>query len=108
LYSSLEDWLRPDEIGNPQDLGQRAVLPLSYIGGPQHQQQQYQDAMAIARFFKKINLFITMTANLNWPGITRELFPGQSSYDRLDLVTHVFKLKKQELLDDIYKRNVFG
>ena len=26
LYSGLEDWLRPDELGNPQDLGQRVVL----------------------------------------------------------------------------------
>jgi hypothetical protein len=29
LYSGLEDWLRADEIGNPQDLGQWAVLPSS-------------------------------------------------------------------------------
>lgn len=108
LYSGLEDWLRPDEIGNPQDLGQRAVLPSSYIGGPRHQQQRYQDAMAIARFFQKIDLFITMTANPNWPEITRELLPGQSSYDRPDLVARVFKLKKQELIDDVYKRSIFG
>jgi hypothetical protein len=100
--------LRADEIGNPQDLGQRAVLPSSYIGGPRHQQQRYQDAMAIARFFKKIDLFITMTANPNWDEINRELFPGQTSYDRPDIVARVFKLKKQELIDDIYKRNIFG
>jgi hypothetical protein len=108
LYSGLEDWLRADEIGNPQDLGQRAVLPSSYIGGPRHQQQRYQDAMAIARHFHKIDLFITMTANPNWNEITRELFPGQTSYDRPDLVARVFKQKKQELIDDIYKRQVFG
>ena len=108
LYSGLEDWLRPDEIGNPQDLGRRAVLPLSYIGRPRHQQQRYQDAMAITRFFHKVDLFITMTANPNWPKITRELLPTQSSYDRPDLITCVFKLKKQELIDDIYKRHIFG
>jgi hypothetical protein len=108
LYSGLEDWLRPDKIGNPQDLGQWVVLLLSYIGGPRHQQQQYQDAMAIARFYKKIDLFITMTANPSWPKITRELFPGQTSYDCPNLVARVFKLKKQELIDDIYKRNILG
>jgi hypothetical protein len=108
LYSGLEDWLKADEIGNPQDLGQRVVLPSSYIGGPRHLQQRYQDAMAIARFFRRIDLFITMTANPNWVEIARELFPGQTSYDRPDLVARVFKLKKQELLDDIYKRNIFG
>ena len=34
LYSGLEDWLTVDDIGNPQELGMRTVLPLSYIGGP--------------------------------------------------------------------------
>ena len=108
LYSGLEDWLRADEVGNPQELGQRAVLPSSYIGGPRHLQQRYQDAMAVARFFKRIDLFITMTANPNWDEITRELLPGQTSYDRPDLVARVFKMKKEELIDDIYKKNIFG
>ena len=108
LYSGIEDWLAADEIGNPEDLGKRVVLPSSYIGGPRHQQQQYQDAMAIARFFKKIDLFITMTANPKWPEITRELFPGQTSYDRPDIVARVFRLKKDELINDIYKHHIFG
>jgi hypothetical protein len=73
LYSGLEDLANGDEIGNPQDLGKRMVLPSSYIGGPRHQQQRYQDAMAIARFFKRIDLFITMTANPRWDEIVREL-----------------------------------
>ena len=54
LYSCLEDWLRIDEVGNPQELGQQAVLPSSYIGGPQHLQQHYQDAMAIMRFSRDL------------------------------------------------------
>jgi len=108
LYSGLEDLANGDEIGNPQDLGKRMVLPSSYIGGPRHQQQRYQDAMAIARFFKRIDLFITMTANPRWDEIVRELLPGQTSYDRPDLVARVFKQKKQELIDDVYKRKIFG
>ena len=84
------------------------MLPSSYIGGLRHLQQRYQDTMAIARFFKRIDLFITMTANPNWDEIAWELLPGQTSYDRPDLVARVFKLKKQDLLDDIYKRNIFG
>ena len=108
LYSGFEDWLAGDEIGNPDDLGQRVVLPSSYIGGPRHLQQQYQDAMTIARFFQKIDLFITMTANPSWDEISRELLPGQTSYDRPDIVARVFKLKKEELLNDIYKKQIFG
>jgi len=71
-------------------------------------QQRYQDAMAVARYFGNVDLFITMTTNPDWPEIRRELLPGQTSYDRPDLVAHVFKLKLQELIDDIYKRKVFG
>ena len=108
LYSGFEDWISADEVGNPQDLGRRVLLPSSYIGGPRHQQQQYQDAMAIARFFKKIDLFITMTANPSWPEITRELFNGQTSYDRPDIVARVFKMKKEQIIDDIYKNHIFG
>jgi hypothetical protein len=108
LYNGLEDLMSGEEIGNPKDVGQRVVLPSSYIGGPRHQQQRYQDAMTIARFFKKIDLFITMTANPNWEEITRELLPGQTSYDRPDLIARVFKQKKQELMDDIYKKQIFG
>ena len=32
-------------------------------------QQRFQDAMAIARFFQKVDLFITMTANPQWEEI---------------------------------------
>ena len=55
LYSGLQDWLTSDDVGSANDLGQRVVLPSSYIGGPRHQQQRYQDAMAIARFYKHID-----------------------------------------------------
>jgi len=59
LYSGFEDWLTANKVGNPQDLGRCVLLPSSYIGGPRHQQQQYQDAMVIVGFLKKIDLFIT-------------------------------------------------
>jgi hypothetical protein len=51
--------------------------------------------MAIARHFKKIDIFLTMTANPNWPEIKRELLYGQTATDRPDLVSRVFQLKKK-------------
>ena len=108
LYSGLEDMLRNDDGVDLHALGKRTVLPSSYIGGPRSMQQRYQDAMAMARFFKNIDLFITMTTNPDWVEIQRELLPGQTSYDRPDLVARVFKLKKDELIDDICKRKIFG
>jgi len=64
--------------------------------------------MAIARFFKKIDLFITMTANPSWDEITHQLFAGQTSYDRPDIVVCIFKMKKDQLIDDIFKHHIFG
>jgi len=57
-------------------LGEQVILPSSYIGGPRDMHQRYLDVMAITRYFKKIDIFLTMTTNPNWPEITRELLPG--------------------------------
>ncbi|KAJ2931872.1 hypothetical protein H1R20_g5233, partial [Candolleomyces eurysporus] len=89
------------------EIGQRIFLPLSYIGGPRNMAQNYQDAMAIARFYGKVDIFLTMTTNPKWPEIER-LLPGQTAYDRPDLVVRVFQLKKQALIDRIVKDKVFG
>ena len=68
----------------------------------------FQDSMAIARYFKRIDLFITMMANPHWPEVQRELFPGQDPSDRPDLIARVFRLKKEALLHDIMKNGIFG
>ena len=70
--------------------------------------QRYLDGMAIARHFKKINIFLTMTADANWPEIKRELLHGQNVTDRLDLVSRVFQLKQKALMHAILKEGVFG
>ena len=66
--------------------------------------QNCQDALAINHHSKEADFFLTMTANSNWPEIKAALLPGQSSADRPDLVNHVFCLRVQELMDDIYKQ----
>ena len=109
LYSGLEDAVAAgDDNMDPNQLGQRIVLPSSYIGGPRNMSQCYQDSMAIARYFRKVDIFLTMTTNPEWPEIMRELLPGQSSYDRPDLVTRVFEMKKKVVLEYIHKQGIFG
>ena len=49
-----------------------------------------------------------MTTNPRWEEIERELLPGQTTYDRSDLVARVFEMKKNAVLDYIYKHGVFG
>jgi hypothetical protein len=55
LYNGLEDAIsnRDDDV-DLNELGKRYILPSSYIGGPRHMQQRYQDAMAIARYYRKV------------------------------------------------------
>ena len=60
--------------------------------------------MAIVRHFGKPTLFNTMTANPNW----LEIKEGQYPQDRPDLVARVYRLKKDQLLNDIIKGSIFG
>ena len=109
LYSGLEDAVaQGDDNVDLHTLGQRFLLPSSYIGGPRHMQQRYQDSMAIARYFKQVDIFMTVTTNPLWPEITRELLPGQTAYDRPDLVSRVFQMKKKAIIDFVYKHGIFG
>ena len=54
--------------------------------------------MAICRHFHKPDLFLTMTANPKWLEIVQSLFPGQTTTDHSDIISHVFEQKKKALL----------
>ena len=109
LYSGLQDaTANADNSLDLNSIGRRMVLPSSYIGGARHMHGIFQDSMAIARYFKKIDLFITMTANPQWLEVQQELLPGQEPSDRPDLIARVFRLKRDALLDDIIKNGIFG
>ena len=85
----------------------KKILSGSFIGGPRWYNAQFQDGMAICREYHKPDLFITMTCNPNWEEIQSQL-NGASVQDRPDLVARVFKMKKDQLIEDIMKGNVFG
>jgi hypothetical protein len=89
-------------------IGKRTILPSSFTGSYRNMIQNCQDALAVNRHFCGADLFITVTANPNWPEITNSLFPGQTSADRPDLISRVFRLKQKGLLDDIFKKHVLG
>ena len=71
-------------------------------------QQRFQDSMAIARYFRQVDIFLTVTTNPQWHEIIRELLPGQTAYDRPELVSRVFQMKKKAIIDYIYKHGIFG
>jgi len=94
LYSGLSDAIAHDEF---QTVGHRIILPSSFPNSPRWFHRKYQNAMAIVQHTSRPDLFTTMTTNSNWPEITRELYPGQASYQRPDLLARVFNLKLRVL-----------
>ncbi|KAL8049007.1 hypothetical protein ABFX02_07G104800 [Erythranthe guttata] len=107
-FQGIVDSLHIDGDIGPSDIGQRLVLPSSFIGGPRDMRKRYVNAMALVQKFGKPDLFITMTCNPAWKEITDLLLPGQKADDRPDLVARVFHAKLQELKDDIVKKKIFG
>ena len=106
LYSGLVDAVNRDLDLN--DVGQRFILPSSYTGGPQYMKQCLQDSLALARYYRSIDLFITVTCNPTWPEITHELLPGQTAANRLDLRARVFNMKKKAIIEELYQKGIFG
>jgi hypothetical protein len=116
MYKDLKDATSVDDFAGTAEeggqtiarLGTKAILPSTFIGGPRHMTQLYQDALSIVRRFGKPDYFITFTCNPSWPEIQRELLHGQQASDRPDLCARVFNMKLNSLIVDITKNNILG
>jgi hypothetical protein len=75
LYQGLQDTIVVGD-NSATAIGQRIILPSSFTRGPRHMVQNYQDAMAIYRWARCSDAFITFTCNPQWPEIKRALLPG--------------------------------
>lgn len=105
-YQELRDTI-VNADGNPQNVGQRVILPSTYCGGPRYMFEKQQDAMSYVRKFGRPDLFITVTTNPSWEEITSNLHDGQRPHDRPDLVVRVFRLKLKKMLK-LIKDGCFG
>ncbi|XP_051160511.1 uncharacterized protein LOC127290984 [Leptopilina boulardi] len=107
-YKGLIDHLQRRADESNSEVGKIVILPSSFTGSPRNMLQNYQDAMAIVRKFGKPDLFITMTCNPNWREIQENLLPHQTAADRPDIVSRVFNIKKNEVINVIVKEKLFG
>jgi len=84
---------------NGSAIGKLIILPSTFIGGPRYMVQNYQDSMAIRRWFGQPDLFLTFTFNAQWPEIydALQIIPGQKPANRPNIVSRVFKLKVDAL-----------
>ena len=83
-------------------------MPSTYVGSPRALKENFEDAIAIIKKYGKPDLFITFTCNPKWRRITENLYPDQTANERPDLVIRVFKLKLNNLFNDIFKHGVLG
>nr|XP_016462367.1 PREDICTED: uncharacterized protein LOC107785554 [Nicotiana tabacum] len=107
VYQGIVDSIIAGESRGDK-IGQRVLLPASFIGGPRDMRRRYMDAMALVQHFKRHDLFITMTCNPDWVEIQQELGKGQTPQDRSNLVTRVLRAKLQDLKDQIFKTKKIG
>ncbi|XP_074356010.1 uncharacterized protein LOC141695682 [Apium graveolens] len=95
---------------DPMHVGKAVILPASFTGSQRYISQYFKDSLAICRAIGHTSLFLTMSCNSKWPEIQEmlKLLPNVDLVDAPDIVSHVFKLKLDQLLDLIKKKNYFG
>ena len=89
-------------------IGQRILLPASFIGGPRDMKKRYMDAMALVQKFGRPDLFLTMTCNPSWPEIKENMLPTDEAQNRIDLCARVFRAKLEILKEELLKKEIFG
>jgi len=95
------------DVGREVPRGTR--LPESFGGSDRNLRERFRDTLALCRLFGNPALFITMTANPNWPEIVEECKKwAEDSPMRADVTSRVFTMKLKELEQEIYKLGVFG
>lgn len=63
--------------------------------------------MAVIRSFGKPDLFLTVTCNPKWEEIQNEII-GVENSQKLTIIARVFNIKLKEILNDIFKKKIFG
>ncbi|XP_027169382.1 uncharacterized protein LOC113769103 [Coffea eugenioides] len=89
-------------------VGQRVLLPASFIGGPRDMKKRYMNAMALVQKFGRPDLFLTMTCNPSWPEIKENMLPTDETQNRIDLCARVFQAKLEMLKEELFKKEIFG
>ncbi|XP_074356621.1 uncharacterized protein LOC141696370 [Apium graveolens] len=109
LYHNIKDAMQRGDK-NPSNIGKAIILPASFTGSKRYMTQYFKDSLEICRTLGHPSLFLTMTTNTKWPEIQRMLkhMPGVDVADAPDVVARVFKMKVDQLMNMIRKKNCFG
>nr|XP_017251118.1 PREDICTED: uncharacterized protein LOC108221771 [Daucus carota subsp. sativus] len=109
LYSQLCDSLRSGNT-DASRVGKGIILPAGFVGSRRYMQQNFQDALAVCRYIGHPDIFLTMTTNPLWDEINEmmKLLPHCLPQNSPDIIARVFKLKLDQLVDEIKNKEFFG
>ncbi|XP_074359274.1 uncharacterized protein LOC141698468 [Apium graveolens] len=109
LYHNIRDAMQKGDR-NPSNIGKAIIFPASFTGSKRYMTHYFKDSLAICQTLGHPSLFLTMTTNTKWPKIQRMLkhMSGVDVADAPDVVARVFKMKVDQLMDMIKKKNYFG
>ncbi|KAG5023171.1 hypothetical protein JHK82_019074 [Glycine max] len=97
----------PETLG--RDRGKRIIQPSSFVGSQRYMEQLYFDGMTICGHLGFPDLFLTMTCNPTWPKIQRKVTQSNLTPNSCpDIITQVFKIKLNQLMNDLKHGNIFG
>ena len=97
----------PETLGNQK--GMRVILPSSFVSGKRYMEQLYFDGMTICGHIGFPDLFLTLTCNPTWQKIQRKVRKSNMTpHDCPDVVSRVFKMKLNQLMNDLKRGHVFG
>ena len=86
----------------------KSFLSSSFNGSARHLNALAHNALTIVTELGSPDLFITATTNPLWPEIQDRLFPGQSAFDRPDIVAEVFHARVEALVHNLRNGKYFG
>ena len=86
----------------------KIVLGPSFNGSPRHLNEMALNALEIVAEHGNPDFFITGTCNPMWPEILDRLFPGQTAFDRPDVVAEVFHARLAAFMHNLRNGKYFG
>lgn len=109
LYSHICDSVRNGDLSSA-NVGKGVILPAGFVGSKRYMQQNFQDALAVCRHVGHPDIFLTMTRNPLWDEIQKMMLflPGCKTENSPDIISRVFRLKLDQLTNDIKKKAFFG
>lgn len=103
VHADSEDDITADAANSPGpgSKSKQSYLSQSFHGSQRHLRSLSKNGLCLVDEYGGTTFFITATCNGTWPEIKEMLLPGQTAFDRPDVVDRVFKNKLDALLANI-------